>query len=75
MKTNKTLLLRGMKYLGITVALMFAAPFIVHQAFKNQGHPFYLPVLVVGIIFAVAAMVLGFYSIKTVVDAIFGKKK
>ena len=74
MHTNKALLLKGLKYLAITLLLMFMAPVVLFQAFKNQDHPFYIPVLVVGILLAIGAISLGFYSIKVVVDAIFGKK-
>jgi DMSO reductase anchor subunit len=73
--TNKELLLKGLKFLAYTVALMFSAPVVLFQAFKNQEHPFYIVVLILGIILAIAAIVMGFYSIKTVIDALFGKKK
>ena len=73
MRTNKELLIKGLKYLAYTVALMFTAPVVLFQAFKNQDHPWYLPVLVIGSILALAAIAMGFYSIKTVVDALFGK--
>lgn len=74
MATNKNLLVKGVKRLGITVILMFLAPVIIWEAFKNQGHPFYWPVLVIGIIMAIAAVAMGFKGIKTVVDALFGEK-
>lgn len=67
-------MLKGLKYLAYTVALMFTAPFVLYQAFKNQEHSFYIPVLILGVILAVAAIGMGFYSIKTVVDSLFGKK-
>ncbi|MBT8281688.1 MAG: hypothetical protein KJO16_08930 [Muriicola sp.] len=73
LRTNRELLLKGVKYLAYTVALMFTAPVVLYQAFKNQEHPWYLPVLIVGVILALAAIAMGFYSIKTVVDALFGK--
>ncbi len=75
MRTNKDLLLKGVKYLGYTVALMFAAPFAIYQAFKNQEHPLYLPVLITGLILAIGAIALGFYGIKTIMDSLFNKKK
>jgi len=75
LNTNKELLLKGLKFLAYTVALMFSAPVVLFQAFKNQEHPFYIPVLILGIVLAIAAIVMGFYSIKTVIDALFGKKK
>jgi len=74
MKTNKDLLLKGIKYIGLTIALMFTAPVILYQAFKNQGHPFYWPVLIIGALLAISAIVSGFYSIKVIMDALFGRK-
>ncbi len=75
MGTDKVLLVKGMKFLGLTAFIMFLAPVVIYQAFKNQEHPFYIPVLIIGLILAIAAIVLGFYSIKLVVDSIFGRKK
>jgi len=75
MKTDKVLLLKGVKFIGYTIALMFLAPFVIYQAFKNQGHPLYWPVLIVGLILGIAAIALGFYGIKVILDSLFGKKK
>ena len=72
-RTNKELLIRGLKFLAYTVGLMFTAPVVLYQAFKNQDHPWFLPVLIIGGILALLAIAIGFYSIKTVVDALFGK--
>ena len=74
MHTNKPLLIKGLKYLAYTVLLMFSAPFAIYEAFKNQEHPLYWPVLIFGLILGVAAIGLGFWGIKTVVDAFFGKR-
>ncbi|QCX02337.1 hypothetical protein FGM00_09320 [Aggregatimonas sangjinii] len=75
MRTDRDLLIKGIRFLSYTVILMFTAPFAVYQAFKNQEHPLYIPVLVLGCILALAAIVMGFVSIKTIIDAFFGKKK
>ncbi|WP_097046072.1 DUF6095 family protein [Flagellimonas pacifica] len=74
MHTDKELLVKGLKFIGYTVALMFLAPFTIYQAFKNQEHPAYIPVLIIGIILAIAAIGLGFYTIKIFMDSLFGKK-
>ncbi|TMU56849.1 DUF6095 family protein [Flagellimonas algicola] len=74
MHTDKKLLAKGLKFIGYTVAVMFLAPFTIYQAFKNEGHPAYLPVLIVGLILAVVAIGLGFYTIKIFMEALFGKK-
>lgn len=75
MKTDRDLLLKGVKRLAWTLALMFSGPVVLYQAFKNQDHPWYIPVLVIGGLLAIGAVGMGFYSIKTLVDALFGRKK
>jgi hypothetical protein len=75
MKTDKDLLVTGVKKLGYTVVLMFTAPVVIWQAFKNEGHIFYWPVLIIGIVLAIAAVFMGFKGISTIVDSLFGKKK
>jgi hypothetical protein len=54
---------------------MFTAPVVLYQAFRNQDHPFYWPVLIVGVLLAIMAISFGFYSIKVLTDAFFGKRK
>lgn len=73
--TNKDLLLKGIKYLFFTVFMMFLAPVVLFQAFKNQDHPFYIPVLIIGLILAILAISLGFYSVRIFIVALFGKKE
>lgn len=75
MRTNKTLLIKGIKRIAYTILLMFTAPAVIYQAFKNEGHPFYWPVLIVGLLLAIGAISLGFYSIKTIMDALFHKEE
>ena len=71
-KTDRDLLLKGFKRLIWTLALMFLGPLVLYQAFKNQDHPWFIPVLVAGALLALGAVGMGFYSIKTLVDALFG---
>ncbi len=75
MKTNKELLIKGVKYLAYTLVLMFTAPIVLFQAFKNTEHSFYIPVLVLGLLLAIAAIVLGFYSIKILMEGVFSRNK
>ncbi len=74
MRTNKDILVKGVKQLGYTVMLMFLAPIVIWQAFKNEYHPFYWPVLIIGILLAIAAIGMGFKGIKTIMNSMFGKK-
>ncbi|MDH3697326.1 MAG: DUF6095 family protein [Flavobacteriaceae bacterium] len=75
MRTNKELLVKSLSYLAYTIFLMFLAPIVLFQAFKNAGHTLYPYVLQVGLLLAVAAIVMGFYSINVMMLAIFGAKK
>lgn len=75
MYTDKKLLLKGLKFIAYTVALMFTAPVVLYQAFKNDTHPWFWPVLIIGLILAVLAIALGFYSIKVLMDALFNTQK
>ncbi len=72
-KENKKLLSKAVKYFTFTAILMFLAPTIIHQAFKNQDHNLYLPVLIIGIIAAITAITIGFYSLKIMLKFIFNK--
>ena len=38
--TDKNLLVKGIKFLFYTIFVMFLAPWVLFQAFKNQDHPF-----------------------------------
>lgn len=75
MRTDKDILVKGVKKLAYTVMLMFLAPIVIWQAFKNEAHPLYWPVLIVGIILAIAAVWMGFKGIATIMESLFGKKK
>lgn len=69
--TNKKVLGKGIKYLAFALPLMFIGPSILFTAFNNQDHPYYIPVLSVGIIALVGAMLLFFKGIMTIVKAVF----
>ncbi len=75
MRTDKDLLVKGLKFLGYTVVLMISAPIVVYEAFKNQEHPAYWVVLIIGLILGISAIGMGFYSIKVIMDSLFSKKE
>lgn len=72
---NKHLIQAGLKKMSLFLLFCFIGPVIVHQAFKNQSHFLYVPVLIVGILFLISAMYYGFSGIKTLVNALLGKRK
>ncbi|MEW2922348.1 DUF6095 family protein [Muricauda sp. ANG21] len=74
-RTDKELLVKGLKSFGYTVAAMFLGPFLIYQAFRNEDNPLFIPVLILGILFGGLAIYLGFRSVNIVMDSVFGKKK
>jgi hypothetical protein len=72
---NKPLLQKGLKKMSLFLLCCFIGPVIVHQAFKNQTHFLYAPVLIVGILFLITAMYYGFSGVKTLVNALLGERK
>jgi len=72
---NSLLLRKGLKRMSYFLILCFVGPFVVHQAFQNKTHPVYLPVLLVGIVLLALAFYYGFTGIRTLIDALLGKKK
>lgn len=70
-RTNKDVLIKGIKLMAGSLLCMFAGPIIINSAFKNQAHPYYIPVLIVGLLIAATAIFLGFRGIKKIMDAMF----
>ncbi|MDC6364998.1 MULTISPECIES: DUF6095 family protein [Flavobacteriaceae] len=73
-RTDKELLVKSLKSFGFTVLAMFTGPFLIYEAFKNKDNPLFIPVLILGFLFAGLAIFLGFRSVNIMMDAIFGKK-
>ena len=71
MHTNKEKLAKGVKLMGGTLLLMVTAPIILNSSFKNQEHPMFVPILVLGIILFIAAIYFGFRGIKMLMKALF----
>ena len=71
MATNNNLLAKGIKYLAGALPLLFLGPVVITSAFKNEKHPLYVYVLILGILIALAAMFLIFKGINTVLNSLF----
>lgn len=66
---------RGLKRMLYGILAAFAGPVVIMQAFKNQEHPFYWPVLIVGLLLCAVAIGFGFWGIRLLVTAFLGKKR
>lgn len=71
--TNKTILMKGVKYLSGSLPLLFLGPVFINSCFKNQGHPLYPYLLVLAVLICVYAVYLGFKGVKTIVSSMFDK--
>jgi len=73
-RTNKTILVNGLKKMGIALALMFLGPTLIHIAFTNTEKPLYIPILVVGILVCGLAIFFAFKGLMTIMDSMFKNK-
>ncbi|WP_299521889.1 DUF6095 family protein [Winogradskyella sp.] len=74
-KTDKKLLEKGLKRMGICLVLMFAGPTLLHLALSNDDKPLYIPLLIIAILICITAIAMLFIGLNTIGDSIFKKKK
>lgn len=70
-RTNKELLAKGLKYMAGALPLAIIGPTVIYSAFNNQDHPWYIPVLIGGILAAFISVFLMFKGIGTILKALF----
>lgn len=73
-RTNKDVLVKGIKKMAISLGLMFLGPSLIYIAFSNQEKPLYYPLLVLGIIVCLSAIYFAFKGLNTIMDSMFKKK-
>lgn len=71
---DTTLLKKGLKRMASFMILAFTGPVIIHQAFQNEGHPLYYPVLIVGLIVTAISIIMGFWGIRTITNGLLGPR-
>ncbi|MFD0763082.1 DUF6095 family protein [Lutibacter aestuarii] len=74
MATDKKELFRGLKYELAALPLLFLAPILItigYKAIKQQNNYLWL---IIGILLAILAVVLGFLGIQIILNALFNKK-
>ena len=65
---------RGIKRLIVCVLLCFVGPVVLSQAFKNEDHPYFLPVLFIGLFTMISAISYGAWGILTITRALLQEK-
>tara|TARA_B100002019_G_C20803914_1_gene372598 strand:+ start:119 stop:337 length:219 start_codon:yes stop_codon:yes gene_type:complete len=70
---NKELLVKGLSSLVIAIFFAFTGPVIYTSAVRNVNHPFFIPVLGLGLIACILAILYGFRGIKLLVKGFFNE--
>ena len=70
-RTNKAVLIKGLKTMGLTLLMLFLGPFLLHAGLSNPDKLLYLPLVIMGLLVCGAAIYLGFKGIKIIMDSIF----
>ena len=70
-RTNRPLLVKGLKTMGLTLLTLFLGPFLLHVGLSNPDKPFYIPLVAAGTGLCGIASYLGLKGIKIMMDSIF----
>jgi hypothetical protein len=70
---NKELIFKGLSRLFIAILFAFTGPVIYTSAIRNEDHPFFIPVLGLGLISCILAILYGFRGIKLLVKGFFNE--
>jgi len=72
-RTNKDLLVKGVKTMGGSLLLMFLGPILFYIAATNKEKPLYIPLLIISFIICIGAIILAFKGLKIILEGIFHK--
>jgi uncharacterized membrane protein len=66
MPTDKTILTKGLKYMGWALPMFFIGPVLVFNSFQNKKSLLYIPVLCIAVIVCFLAIYFAFKGLKTI---------
>jgi|TARA_B100002019_G_scaffold180363_1_gene155732 hypothetical protein len=70
---NKELIFKGLSRLFVAILFAFTGPVIYTSAVRNEDHPFFIPVLGLGLIACILSILYGFRGIKLLVKGFFNE--
>jgi hypothetical protein len=73
-RTNKEILIKGLKKMAISLIMMFAGPTLFYIATTNKEKPLYVPILVISLLICAGAVFLAFKGLQTIMNSMFDKK-
>lgn len=74
-RTDKEVLNKGLKRMGICLILMFAGPSLLYLALSNEDKPLYIPLLIIAILLCLGAIAMFFIGLNTIGNSIFKSNK
>ncbi len=72
-KTDKNVLNQGLKFMAISLLMMFIGPTIIYNAFINKENNWHWIVLGVGILVCFFAVYFAFKGLNTIMNSMFKK--
>ncbi|WP_299555729.1 DUF6095 family protein [Seonamhaeicola sp.] len=73
-RTNKEVLVKGLKIMGVSLACMFIGPTLIYISQTKIKAPIDSILLVIAIVICGLAVYLAFKGINTILDSMFKKK-
>ena len=70
-RTDKDVLVKGLKTMGISLVLMFLGPSLIYVALSNSEKPLYIPILILSFILCILAIYFAFKGLQIIMDSIF----
>ena len=70
-RTNKDVLVLGLKRLAIAIVLLFVGPTLLYVVVSNKEKPFYIPLLIISFVICALAIYFIFKGIKTLISSVF----
>ncbi|MBU3681302.1 MAG: hypothetical protein FGM16_05105 [Flavobacterium sp.] len=72
MKTNRSILAQGIKYMAWALPLLFIGPTVIYNAFINKQNNWHYLVLVIGVGISIGAVYLAIKGLQTIMKSLFG---
>ncbi len=69
--TNKKTLLTGIKFMAVTLPLMFAGPYFITLGFLNKTNSMFYVFFSIGLILSFFAVFFAFRGIKFIIKSVF----
>lgn len=73
-RTNKSVLVRGLKIMALSLVMMFAGPTLFYIATTNKEKPLYIPLLIVSLLICAGAVFYAFKGLQTIINSMFNNK-